>query len=86
MPIHKIAALAAAAAALGIAGLLQTAPAAHADPPCAAFGTCRYLPDPSYNGPLMPTWDAPEYYGGWTTGPVLCDPVTYSCHGYVPAR
>lgn len=77
------------AALLAGAALLTTlapAPAAHADPPCAAFDTCRYMPNPYYDGPLMPTWDIPGYYGGWTTGPVLCDPFTYSCRGYVPTN
>lgn len=39
------------------------------------------MPNPYYDGPLMPTWDIPGYYGGWTTGPVLCDPVTVTCRG-----
>lgn len=60
---------------------------AHADaPPCAAFDTCRYMPNPNYDGPLMPTWDTPGTYGGWTTLPVMCDPVTYSCRQYAPGR
>ena len=25
-------------------------------------------------------------YGGWTTLPVMCDPVTYSCRQYVPGN
>jgi hypothetical protein len=33
----------------------------------------------------MPTWDTPGYYGGWTTGPVQCDPFTVECRGIVPA-
>lgn len=53
-------------------------------PPCAAFDTCRYMPNPWYDGPLMPTWNLPGVYGGRTTLPVMCDPQTYSCRTYVP--
>ena len=83
----KIRALFSAAPLAGAALLatLALAPAVHADPPCAAFDTCRYMPNPYYDGPLLPTWNTPGYYGGWTTGPVLCDPITYSCRGYAPA-
>lgn len=73
--------LAAFALASGVAAT------AHADapqPPCAAFDTCRYMPNPWYDGPLMPTWNIPGTYGGQTTLPVMCDPGTYSCQTYVP--
>ncbi|MEB3021462.1 hypothetical protein [[Mycobacterium] crassicus] len=53
-------------------------------PPCAAFDTCRYMQNPWYDGPLMPTWNLPGVYGGQTTLPVMCDPGTYSCRTYVP--
>lgn len=53
-------------------------------PPCAAFDTCRYMPNPYYDGPLMPTWNLPGVYGGQTTLPVRCDPGTYSCRTYIP--
>ncbi|MBS9535499.1 hypothetical protein KIH27_18090 [Mycobacterium sp. M1] len=75
--------------AFAAAALVLGAPAAlaHADaPPCAAFDTCRYMPNPNYDGPLMPTWDVPGTYGGWTTLPVMCDPATYTCRQYVPGR
>lgn len=52
-------------------------------PPCAAFDTCKYMPNPYYDGPLMPAWDLPGY-GGWTNLPVICDPQTYRCQTYVP--
>lgn len=39
-------------------GLLTAAPA-QADPPCARFNTCQYMPNPYNDGPLMPTWDVP---------------------------
>ena len=73
-----------AAGAIVAAAALAVAPVAHADPPCAAFGTCQYMPNPWYDGPLMPTWNTPGYYGGWTTGPVQCDPHTYACRGVAP--
>lgn len=57
---------------------------ADAPPPCAAFDTCRYMPNPYYDGPLMPTWNVPGTYGGWTTLPVMCDPVTNSCRQVAP--
>lgn len=62
--------------------LLGGAPAAHADPlPCATAGVCQYMPNPSYNGPLMPTWDTPGYYGGVTNGPVQCNVTSAACAG-----
>jgi hypothetical protein len=71
--------------ALALSGLaVLVAPMAYADPPCAAFGTCRYMPNPYYDGPLMPTWDTPGTYGGWTNLPVMCDPSTYECQQYAP--
>lgn len=70
-----------AVAALGAALSIGTA-TAHADPfGCDFTHTCSY--DPSYNGPLMPTWDVPGTYGGWTTNPVVCDPVAYTCRQVV---
>lgn len=64
-------------------GVAATA-GADAPPPCAAVDTCRYMPNPYYDGPLLPTWNVPGTYGGWTTLPVMCDPVTYSCRQVVP--
>lgn len=40
-------------------------------------------PDP-WNGQLQQTWNTPGYYGGWTTGPVVCDPFTTTCRGVIP--
>jgi hypothetical protein len=85
MSIEGMAAMIAAAAIIGTTVGLMAAPTAEADPPCASVGTYQYMPNPWYDGPLMPTWDTPGYYGGWTTGPVVCDPFTYACHGYVPS-
>jgi hypothetical protein len=62
--------------------LLLPAPAANADPDCEY---CQPPAPPPWNGQLMPTWDTPGYYGGWTTGPVQCDPFTLACRGVVPA-
>ena len=36
-----------------------------------------------WNGQLMETWNTPGYYGGWTNGPVACDPFTLQCRGWV---
>lgn len=73
------------AVALFVLGLGRpaTAVADAPQPPCAAFDTCRYMPNPWYDGPLMPTWNLPGVYGGRTTLPVMCDPGTYSCRTYV---
>ena len=35
-----------------------------------------------WNGQLMQTWNTPGYYGGWTNGPVMCDPFTTQCRGW----
>ncbi|MES3637271.1 hypothetical protein Q9Q76_09195 [Mycobacterium intracellulare] len=66
-------------------GLLAPA-LAHADPPCARFNTCQYMPNPYNDGPLMPTWNVPGTYGGWTNLPVMCNPATYWCEQYIPTR
>ncbi|MEZ0366126.1 hypothetical protein ACAG26_20835 [Mycobacterium sp. pUA109] len=69
-------------AAVIAAVILAPASPAHADDPLCDFShTCSY--DPPYNGPLMPTWDVPGTYGGWTTNPVICNPVSYSCRQFV---
>ncbi|MEB4211449.1 hypothetical protein [Mycobacterium sp. 94-17] len=66
-----------------VTSLLAAAPA-HADPPCARFNTCQYMPNPYNDGPLMPTWNVPGTYGGWTNLPVMCNPATYRCDQYIP--
>ncbi len=40
---------------------------------------CKPAP---WNGQLMETWNTPGYYGGWTNGPVACDPFTRQCRGW----
>lgn len=40
---------------------------------------CKPAP---WNGQLMETWNTPGYYGGWTNGPVMCDPFTRQCRGW----
>lgn len=42
-------------------------------------GGCNPAP---WNGQLMQTWNTPGYYGGWTNGPVMCDPFTTQCRGW----
>ena len=59
-----------------------TAPIASADDVCRGVlnqSGCRPQP---WNGQLMPTWNTPGYYGGWTNGPVTCDPFTLKCRGW----
>lgn len=70
-------------AVAAVAGVLA-APAAQAEPPCAAYDTCKYMPNPNYDGPLMDTWNVPGTYGGWTTNPLICDPITRECRQAVP--
>ncbi len=65
--------------------LLAAAPA-DADPPCARFNTCQSIPNPYNGGPLMPTWNVPGTYGGWTNLPVMCNPATYRYEQYIPTR
>lgn len=71
---------AAAAAAIALS------PPAHADGfdmNCGYVVPCGpSLPSPGpWNGQLQPTWEVP--YGGWTTGPTLCDVFTNTCTGAV---
>jgi hypothetical protein len=80
MTRHRVAIVCASITALVI--LLLPAPSAQADPDCEY---CQPPPAPPWNGQLMPTWDAPGYYGGWNTGSELCDPFTLACRGVVPA-
>ncbi len=64
-------------------GWLPMTPHAFADDVCDGVlnqGGCRPAP---WNGQLMPTWNTPGYYGGWTNGPVSCDPFTLQCRGWV---
>lgn len=75
-----------AAALIAAALAVLAAPVAHASPPpCAMFDTCKYMPNP-VDGPMMPVWDTPGTYGGWTNLPVLCDPVSYQCRQVVPGN
>jgi len=75
------------AGAMAVAGALigsglAAAPAASADNVCVGVlnqGGCRPAP---WNGQLMETWNTPGYYGGWTNGPVACDPFTRQCRGW----
>lgn len=63
-------------------GVLSAPPQASADSVCVGVlnqGGCRPAP---WNGQLMETWNTPGYYGGWTNGPVACDPFTRQCRGW----
>lgn len=75
MGIRFVLAIAAAIAVL-------TAPPASADNCVGVLnqGGCQPAP---WNGQLMDTWNIPGYYGGWTNGPVMCDPFTTKCRGWV---
>lgn len=68
-----------AAGALGAVGALGAAVPADAAPRCLFQGDWNCEGSPPYQGPLMPTWDTPGTYGGWTTNPVQCDVVTREC-------
>lgn len=64
------------------AGALCAAPDALADTACVGVlnqSGCKPAP---WNGQLMETWNTPGYYGGWTNGPVACDPFTRQCRGW----
>lgn len=65
------------------AGAVISTPA-YADPPCAQFNVCQYMPNPYNNGPLMPTWELPGGYGLPGGDPTMCDPSTYRCYPAVP--
>lgn len=60
---------------------LLCSPVAGAEP-CQGVlnqGGCKPAP---WNGQLQDTWNTPGYYGGWTNGPVRCDPFTTKCVGW----
>ncbi|CAJ1497500.1 hypothetical protein MU0083_001688 [[Mycobacterium] kokjensenii] len=77
--IARYALVAAVGAAVG-AGFPAATPAAEAAPRCLFQGDWNCEGTPPYHGPLMPTWNTPGTYGGWTTNPVQCDVVTRECH------
>lgn len=69
-------------AVLALLTSMVLTPKAFADGACTGVmnqGGCKPAP---WNGQLMPTWNTPGYYGGWTTGPVACDPFTLQCRGW----
>ena len=64
------------------AAAVLCAPQAAASPVCVGVlnqSGCQPAP---WNGQLMETWNTPGYYGGWTNGPVACDPFTRQCRGW----
>lgn len=78
--------LVAAIAAAGAAMSITVAPAAEAAPRCLFVGDWNCEGPPQYNGPLLPTWNVPGTYGGWTNDPVLCDPIAQTCRIMVPGN
>lgn len=77
--VARYALVAAVGAAVG-AGFSTATPVAEAAPRCLFQGDWNCEGIPPYHGPLMPTWNTPGTYGGWTTNPVQCDVVTRECH------
>ena len=59
------------------------APNAVADNVCVGVMNQSGCNPAPWNGQLMETWNTPGYYGGWTNGPVACDPFTLQCRGWV---
>lgn len=57
------------------------APVATADQCIGPLGLL-FCANPPWDGQLMPVWNTPGYYGGFTNGPVMCSPFTLSCEGY----
>lgn len=80
--LHKIVGgflgIAALAAPL-IFGISEAGAAPSCDTPYPTYG-CTNGP---WNGQQMPTWDLPGVYGGRTSNPVMCDPVSMECRQWV---
>lgn len=68
----------------GVCAGVLAAGSAHADPPCAQFHVCQYMPNPYNNGPLMPTWELPGGYGLPGGNPTMCNPAAYRCYPASP--
>jgi hypothetical protein len=66
-----------------VAGVAASAPA-HADPPCAQYDTCKWMPNPYNGGQLQPTWELPGGYGLPGGSPTVCDPQAYRCYPAAP--
>jgi len=64
------------------AAMVMTAPTAGADIVCVGVMNQSGCNPAPWNGQLMETWNTPGYYGGWTNGPVACDPFTRQCRGW----
>ncbi len=82
MSVRLMFAAAVLAGLLGAGVVVLTVPTAAADNVCVGVlnqSGCRPAP---WNGQLMETWNTPGYYGGWTNGPVMCDPFTRQCRGW----
>lgn len=71
------------AVAIALAVAVLGAPTAQAGPMCVGVLSQDGCTPGPWNGQLMETWNTPGYYGGWTNGPVMCDPSTRQCRGFV---
>jgi hypothetical protein len=69
---------------IGAGGLPVSNRQTLADPPCAAFDTCKYMPNPYNGGQLQPTWELPGGYGLPGGSPTVCDPQAYRCFPATP--
>lgn len=67
-----------------VSGSVAASASAHADPLCAQFNVCQYMPNPYNNGPLMPTWELPGGYDLPGGSPTMCDPKAYRCYPAMP--
>lgn len=65
-------------AAAALAAPLILAPPVGATPCQGVLNQSGCQPAP-WNGQQMDTWNIPGTYGGWTNGPVMCDPITTKC-------
>ena len=66
-----------------VSTMVFAAPNALADNVCVGVMNPSGCNPAPWNGQLMETWNTPGYYGGWTNGPVACDPFTLQCRGWV---
>ena len=79
---HVIARMMIGSMAAVAAAMVMTAPTAGADIVCVGVMNQSGCNPAPWNGQLMETWNTPGYYGGWTNGPVACDPFTRQCRGW----
>ena len=65
-----------------VSAMVIAAPNALADNVCVGVMNQSGCNPAPWNGQLMETRNTPGYYGGWTNGPVSCDPFTRQCRGW----